>query len=112
MASGLAAIVPKAIGSGVVSAIRRLSTAWWAFRFARSGRILELATPLTTAATRPSVMVYTSCPSMLVYGSHVGLPPLLHKFLLWTPGLLIASIAIGTLIGVLFIGRCKSYKLR
>src|ERR1035441_9818306 len=44
-------------------------------------------------------------PMMLVYGSHVGLPPLLHKFLLWTPGLLIASIAIGTLIGVLFIGR-------
>jgi hypothetical protein len=33
------------------------------------------------------------------------LPTLLHKFLLWTPGLLIASIAIGTLIGVLFIGR-------
>ena len=44
-------------------------------------------------------------PMMLVYGAHVGLPPLLHKFLLWTPGLLIASIAIGTLIGVLFIGR-------
>jgi ABC-type transport system involved in multi-copper enzyme maturation permease subunit len=44
-------------------------------------------------------------PMMLVYISHVGLPPLLHKFLLWTPGLLIASLAIGTLIGVLFIGR-------
>jgi hypothetical protein len=42
---------------------------------------------------------------MLVYVWHVGLPPLLHKFLVWTPGLLIASIAIGTLIGVLFIGR-------
>ena len=34
-------------------------------------------------------------PMMLVYISHVGLPPLLHKFLLWTPGLLIASLAIG-----------------
>jgi ABC-type transport system involved in multi-copper enzyme maturation permease subunit len=44
-------------------------------------------------------------PMMLVYVSHVGLPLLLHKFLLWTPGLLLASIAIGTLIGVLFIGR-------
>jgi ABC-type transport system involved in multi-copper enzyme maturation permease subunit len=44
-------------------------------------------------------------PMMLVYVWHVGLPPLLHKFLVWTPGLLIASIAIGTLIGVLFIGR-------
>jgi hypothetical protein len=30
---------------------------------------------------------------------------LLKKFLLWTPGLLIASIAVGVLIGVLFIGR-------
>jgi ABC-type transport system involved in multi-copper enzyme maturation permease subunit len=44
-------------------------------------------------------------PMMLVYAWHVGLPPLLHKLLLWTPGLLIASIAVGTLIGVLFIGR-------
>jgi ABC-type transport system involved in multi-copper enzyme maturation permease subunit len=44
-------------------------------------------------------------PMMLVYAAHVGVPPLLHKFLLWTPGLLIASIAVGTLIGVLFIGR-------
>jgi hypothetical protein len=44
-------------------------------------------------------------PMMLVYVAHVGVPPLLHKFLLWTPGLLIASIAVGTLIGVLFIGR-------
>jgi ABC-type transport system involved in multi-copper enzyme maturation permease subunit len=44
-------------------------------------------------------------PMMLVYAWHVGIPPLLHKLLLWTPCLLIASIAIGTLIGVLFIGR-------
>jgi hypothetical protein len=42
---------------------------------------------------------------MLVYNWHVGLPPLLQKFLIWTPGLLISSIAVGTLIGVLFIGR-------
>jgi len=44
-------------------------------------------------------------PMMVVYTAHVGVPPLLHKFLLWTPGLLIASLAVGTLIGVLFIGR-------
>ena len=44
-------------------------------------------------------------PMMAVYGLHVGLPPLLLKFLLWTPGLLIVSIAVGVLIGVLFIGR-------
>jgi ABC-type transport system involved in multi-copper enzyme maturation permease subunit len=44
-------------------------------------------------------------PMMLVYKWHVGLPLLLQKFLIWTVGLLIASVAIGTLIGVLFIGR-------
>jgi hypothetical protein len=44
-------------------------------------------------------------PMMAVYAAHVGIPPLLRAFLLWTPGLLISSVAIGTLIGVLFIGR-------
>ena len=44
-------------------------------------------------------------PMMLVYTYHVGLPLLLGKFLVWTPGILVASIAVGTLIGVLFIGR-------
>jgi ABC-type transport system involved in multi-copper enzyme maturation permease subunit len=44
-------------------------------------------------------------PSMLVYIAHVGLPLLLHKYLLWAPGILLASLAIGSLIGVLFIGR-------
>jgi ABC-type transport system involved in multi-copper enzyme maturation permease subunit len=44
-------------------------------------------------------------PMLLVYAAHVGIPPLLHKFLIWTPGLLVVSVAIGTLIGVLFIGQ-------
>jgi hypothetical protein len=44
-------------------------------------------------------------PMMLVYSGHVGLSPLLKEFLVWTPGLLLASIVVGTLIGVLFIGR-------
>jgi len=44
-------------------------------------------------------------PMMLVYVHHVGAPLLLRKFLWWTPGLLISSVAIGTLVGVLFIGR-------
>jgi hypothetical protein len=44
-------------------------------------------------------------PMMVVYIAHVGVPLLLKKFLLWAPGLLIASIAVGVLIGVLFIGR-------
>ena len=42
---------------------------------------------------------------LLVYIAHVGLPLLLAKVLLWTPGILVASIAVGTLLGVLFIGR-------
>jgi ABC-type transport system involved in multi-copper enzyme maturation permease subunit len=44
-------------------------------------------------------------PMLLVYVHDVGLPRLLEKFLIWTPGILIASIAVGTLVGVLFIGR-------
>lgn len=43
-------------------------------------------------------------PMMLVYTFHVGMPNILREFLIWTPGLLVASIAVGTLIGVLFIG--------
>jgi hypothetical protein len=44
-------------------------------------------------------------PMMLVYVAHVGVPLLLKKFLLWTPGLLVVSVAVGVLVGVLFIGR-------
>src|SRR5262252_2437706 len=36
-------------------------------------------------------------PMMLVYIAHVGTPLLLRKFLLWTPSLLLVSIAIGSL---------------
>lgn len=44
-------------------------------------------------------------PMVLVYIHHVGVPPLLWKLLIWAPCLLIMSIAIGALIGVLFIGQ-------
>jgi ABC-type transport system involved in multi-copper enzyme maturation permease subunit len=44
-------------------------------------------------------------PMMAVYAAHVGIPPLLRDFLMWTPGILLVSVAVGTLIGVLFIGR-------
>ncbi len=47
-------------------------------------------------------------PMTLVYGAHVGYPFLLQKFLVWTPCLLVASVALGTLIGVLFVGRSLS----
>lgn len=44
-------------------------------------------------------------PMMLVYTHHVGFPLLLRRFLIWTPALVVTSIAVGSLIGVLFIGR-------
>jgi len=44
-------------------------------------------------------------PMMIVYAAHVGMPPLLREFLWWTPGLLVASVAVGSLVGVLFIGQ-------
>src|ERR1700726_619648 len=37
-------------------------------------------------------------PMLLVYTHDVGLPLLLSKFLLWAPGILLASIAVGTLV--------------
>jgi len=57
---------------------------------------------LLTLATAYYFAVF---PMVLVYISHVGMPLLLKKLLLWTPCLLVASIAVGTLVGVLFIGR-------
>lgn len=44
-------------------------------------------------------------PMMVVYIHYVGLPLLLKKFVIWAPGVLLTSTAIGILIGVLFIGR-------
>ena len=44
-------------------------------------------------------------PMLSVYIHHVGVPALLGKLLVWAPCLLLVSIAIGALIGVLFIGQ-------
>lgn len=44
-------------------------------------------------------------PMMLVFVHHVGVPVLLKRFLVYAPGLLAASVAVGLLVGVLFIGR-------
>jgi ABC-type multidrug transport system permease subunit len=44
-------------------------------------------------------------PMVLVYIHHVGTPLLLKKLLIWAPCLLLMSVAIGALIGVLFIGQ-------
>jgi ABC-type transport system involved in multi-copper enzyme maturation permease subunit len=67
----------------------------------RDWLIAKVLVLLTLAAAYYLALV----PMMLVYIAHVGAPLLLKKFLLWTPGLLLASIAVGVLIGVLFIGR-------
>jgi hypothetical protein len=64
-----------------------------------------LAAKLLVLVTLAAAYYIALLPMMLVYTWHVGLPLLLHKFLIWTPGLLIVSIGVGTLIGVLFIGR-------
>jgi hypothetical protein len=67
----------------------------------RDWLIAKVLVLLTFAAAYYLALV----PMLLVYTHHVGLPFLLGRFLRWTPGVLIASVAIGTLIGVLFIGR-------
>jgi hypothetical protein len=63
-----------------------------------SAKILVL---FTLAAAYYAALV----PMMLVYTHHVGMPFLFQRLLIWTPGILVASVAIGTLVGVLFIGR-------
>jgi ABC-type transport system involved in multi-copper enzyme maturation permease subunit len=63
-----------------------------------------LAAKFLVLMTLAVACYFALVPIMPVYIWHVGLPPLLHKFLIWAPGLLIGSIAVGTLIGVLFIG--------
>ncbi len=64
-----------------------------------------LAAKILVLVTLAAAYYVALLPMMLVYVAHVGFPPLLHKLLLWGPSLLLASIAVGTLIGVLFIGR-------
>jgi hypothetical protein len=44
-------------------------------------------------------------PLAAVYVANVGMPFLLARFLIWTPGILLVCVSVGTLIGVLFIGR-------
>ena len=63
--------------------------------------LAKALTLLTLAAAYYAALV----PMLLVYVAHVGLPFLLHKFLWWTAGLLVASVSVGLLVGVLFIGR-------
>src|SRR5215469_11652796 len=64
-----------------------------------------LAAKILVVAT-VAVMYYLALvPMVLVYAHYVGVPLLLRKLLIWAPCLLAVSIAIGVLIGVLFIGQ-------
>jgi ABC-type transport system involved in multi-copper enzyme maturation permease subunit len=63
-----------------------------------------LAAKVLVLVTLAAAYYVALVPMMIVYSAHVGFPPLLSRFLIWTPGLLAASISVGTLIGVLFIG--------
>jgi hypothetical protein len=64
-----------------------------------------LAAKFLVLLTQAAFYYVALLPAMLVYTSHIGVPLLLHKYLLWTPGILLAEIAIGSLIGILFISR-------
>src|SRR5580700_9526801 len=57
-----------------------------------------LAAKFLVLATLAAAYYIALSPMMLVYAWHVGFSPLLREFFVWTPGLLITSIAIGTLI--------------
>src|SRR5258706_12556810 len=63
-----------------------------------TAKILEL---FTLAAAYYAALL----PMLLVYVHHVGCPFLLGRRLACAPGILVSSIAVGSLVGVLFIGR-------
>lgn len=64
-----------------------------------------LAAKILVLVTLAAAYYVALVPMVLVYIHHVGVPPLLSKLLIWAPCLLVVSIAIGALIGVLFIGQ-------
>ena len=63
-----------------------------------------LAAKILVLVTIAAAYYVALVPMVLVYTHHVGVPLLLQKLLIWAPCLLIVSIAMGSLIGVLFIG--------
>lgn len=64
-----------------------------------------LAAKILVLVTLAGAYYIALLPMVLVYSHHVGVPPLLWKLLIWAPCLLVVSIAVGALIGVLFIGQ-------
>ena len=64
-----------------------------------------LAAKILVLVTLAAAYYVALVPMVFVYIHDVGVPPLLLKLLIWAPCLLVVSIAIGALIGVLFIGQ-------
>ena len=62
-----------------------------------------LTAKILVVVTMAAAYYLALIPMVLVYTHHVGVPLLLQKLLIWAPCLLLMSIAIGSLIGVLFI---------
>src|SRR5258706_753174 len=63
------------------------------------------AAKILVVLTFAAVYYLALLPVLGVYLQHVPMPLLLRKLLIWAPGILVASVAIGTLIRVPFIGR-------
>ena len=96
------AFIPFAAGAIASPRANRFVESVFTAPVRRSDWLLAKVLVLLTIAAAYYVALI---PMQLVYTHHVGLPFLLERFLRWTPGIMIASIAVGTLIGVLFIGR-------
>ena len=64
-----------------------------------------LAAKILVLLTLATAYYVALIPMVLVYIHLVGVPPLLWKLLIWAPCLLLVSVAMGALIGVLFIGQ-------
>jgi hypothetical protein len=64
-----------------------------------------LVAKLLVLITIASAYYLALVPMVLVYTHHVGVPLLLQKLLIWAPCMVLVSIAMGALIGVLFIGQ-------
>ena len=58
-----------------------------------------LVAKVLVLGTLAGVYYLALVPMMAVYAHYVGVPFLLQRFLIWSAGLLVTSVAIGTLVG-------------
>ncbi len=96
------AFLPFAAGAVASPRVNRFVESLFTAPVERSDWFFAKALVLLTLAGAYYVAIL---PMALVYIAHIGMPFLLKELLLWTPFLLVASTAVGLLVGVLFIGR-------